>query len=57
MTTTNRQKFYPKMWRNIYSINTEARSIYIDIENENIILCPMNKFFNVDEVKENEIRR
>lgn len=43
-----------EMWSDINSINIEARSIYIDIENESIILCPMPKFFNIDEIKENE---
>ena len=42
------------MWKNpLTSINVEARSIYIDLRTEEIILCPMPKFFNVGEVDEN----
>ena len=42
------------MWANpLTSINVEARSIYIDLKTDEIILCPMPKFFNVGEVDEN----
>ena len=43
-----------EMWRDINSINIEARSIYIDLDSEDIVLCPMPKFFNIDEIPENK---
>lgn len=43
-----------EMWNDINSINIEARSIYIDLDKEDIILCPMPKFFNIDEIPENK---
>lgn len=46
---------YSDMWTNPNSIYREARSIVIDLNKEQIILCPFRKFFNVNEVEENKI--
>lgn len=45
------------MWDDENSIYRECRSIVIDLEREEIVLCPFRKFFNLNEVKENEINK
>lgn len=44
-----------EMWGNPNSINKEARSIVIDLNKEEIVLCPIKKFFNLDEVPETSL--
>lgn len=46
---------YSDMWTNPKSIYREARSIVIDLNKEQIVLCPFRKFFNINEVEENKI--
>ena len=43
------------MWDNPNSIYRECRSIVIDLENEELVLTPFRKFFNLNEVEENKI--
>lgn len=43
------------LWKNKDSIFRECRSIVIDLESEEIILAPFRKFFNLDEVEENNL--
>lgn len=43
------------MWEDENSPYREARSIVIDIENEEIVTCGFRKFFNLDEVEENKL--
>lgn len=45
----------PSLWTDKNSIFRECRSIVIDIKNENIVIAPFKKFFNLNEVKETEI--
>ena len=45
------------MWDNPNSPYRECRSIVIDIERENIVMCPFRKFFNLDEVEENKLKK
>jgi len=42
------------MWKDENSIYRECRSIVIDMEKEQIVLCPFRKFFNLNEVPEND---
>lgn len=41
------------MWEDKKSPYRECRSIVIDIKNDNIVSCPFTKFFNLNEVDEN----
>lgn len=43
------------MWEDEESPYREARSVVIDIRNEKIVIAPFRKFFNLNEVKENNI--
>lgn len=43
------------MWEDENSIYRECRSIVIDLHNEELVLTPFRKFFNINEVKENDI--
>lgn len=43
------------MWEDENSIYRECRSLVIDLEKEEIVTCPFRKFFNLNEVKENNI--
>lgn len=45
----------PSMWADKNSIYRECRSVVIDLKNECIVLCPFRKFFNINEVSENNI--
>lgn len=45
-------KEQPDLYENPNSIYRELRSLVIDIKNENIVLCPFKKFFNVNEIPE-----
>ena len=42
------------MWNDTEDINREARSITIDMDKEEIVLCPFGKFFNIGEA-ENDV--
>ena len=46
-----------EMWSNPNSINREARSIVIDLNREEIVLCPIKKFFNLDEIPETSLEK
>lgn len=43
------------MWEDEDSIYRQCRSLVIDIKNEHIVTSPFRKFFNLNEVKENEL--
>jgi tRNA splicing ligase len=43
------------MWEDKNSIYRECRSVVIDLENEELVITPFRKFFNLNEVKENNI--
>ena len=43
------------MWQDEESPYREARSVVIDIRNEEIVIAPFRKFFNLNEVKENNL--
>lgn len=43
------------MWEDENSIYRECRSVVIDLENEELVITPFRKFFNLNEVKENNI--
>jgi len=43
------------MWTDSNSIYRECRSIVIDLENEELVLTPFRKFFNMDEIPENNV--
>lgn len=43
------------LWTDKNSIYRECRSIVVDLKNEEIVLCPFRKFFNLNEVEENSI--
>ena len=43
------------MWDDKNSIYRQCRSLVVDLKREEIVLSPPRKFFNLDEVKENEI--
>jgi T4 RnlA family RNA ligase len=43
------------MWEDTNSIYRECRSVVIDLKNENLVLTPFRKFFNLNEVEENKL--
>lgn len=43
---------YDEFWESYGNIYRECRSIVIDVRNENIVLSPFDKFFNIDENEE-----
>ena len=43
------------MWKDENSIYRECRSIVIDLERDELVSTPFRKFFNLNEVKENEL--
>jgi hypothetical protein len=43
------------MWTDENSIYRECRSVVLDIENDNLVITPFRKFFNLNEVEENNI--
>mgnify|MGYP001206508995 FL=1 len=45
------------MWIDENSIYRECRSIVIDLKNEEIVLSPFRKFFNLNEVNENKLEK
>lgn len=45
------------MWDDTNSPYRECRSIVVDLKNEEIVVCPFRKFFNINETDENEIGR
>lgn len=42
------------MWTDKNSIYRECRSVVIDLKNEQLVLTPFRKFFNLNEVEENQ---
>lgn len=49
------QEMQQGMWEEQDSIYRECRSIVIDLLNEELVLTPFRKFFNLDEVEENKL--
>ena len=49
------QEMQESMWINPKSIYRECRSVVIDLEKEELVLAPFRKFFNLNEVQENDI--
>ena len=45
------------MWDDKDSIYRECRSLVIDLDEEEIVICPFKKFFNLNEVEENNINK
>lgn len=45
------------MWEDENSIYRQCRSLVIDLENEEIVVSPFKKFFNLNEVEENKLER
>jgi len=43
------------MWEDSNSIYRECRSVVIDIKNDELVLTPFRKFFNLNEVEENKL--
>ncbi|WP_291567094.1 MULTISPECIES: T4 RnlA family RNA ligase [unclassified Clostridium] len=44
------------MWTDKDSIYRECRSVVIDLDEEQLVLTPFRKFFNLDEVEENSLK-
>ena len=40
------------LFTNPHSIYREGRSLVINLNTEEIVLCPFRKFFNIDEIEE-----
>jgi len=49
------EAFKSDLYVNSNSVYRECRSLVIDIENECIVSCPFQKFFNIDEVEDNKV--
>ncbi|MFJ3388877.1 RNA ligase [Lysinibacillus sp. NPDC086135] len=49
------QEMQKGMWEDSDSIYRECRSVVIDLLNEELVLTPFRKFFNLDEVEENKL--
>lgn len=49
------QEMQRGMWEEEDSIYRECRSVVIDLLNEELVLTPFRKFFNLDEVEENKL--
>ncbi|MCX7746916.1 MAG: hypothetical protein N2645_08500 [Clostridia bacterium] len=50
-------EMHESMWLDPESIYRECRSIVIDIDREQLVLVPLRKFFNLNEVDENRLER
>ncbi len=48
-------EMHESMWTNPGSIYRECRSVVIDVVNEQLVLAPFRKFFNLNEVDENRL--
>lgn len=48
-------EMHESMWTDPESIYRECRSIVIDVANEQLVIAPFRKFFNLDEVEENKL--
>ncbi len=48
-------EMHESMWTNPDSIYRECRSVIIDVVNEQLVLAPFRKFFNLNEVEENKL--
>ncbi|ODM27663.1 RNA ligase [Acetivibrio mesophilus] len=48
-------EMHESMWTNPESIYRECRSIVIDVVNEQLVIAPFRKFFNLNEVEENKL--
>lgn len=46
-----------QMWEDPNSIYRECRSVVIDVKREELVLTPFRKFFNLNEVEENQLER
>lgn len=44
-----------EMWEDQGSIYRECRSVVVDLEHEEVVLSPYQKFFNLNEVEENKV--
>ena len=49
-------EMHESMWTNPESIYRECRSVVIDVVNEQLVLAPFRKFFNLNEVEENKLQ-
>lgn len=49
------QEMQRGMWEDSNSIYRECRSVVIDLLNDELVLTPFRKFFNLDEVEENKL--
>ena len=47
--------FSKDLYKNLNSIYREARSLVIDLNTEEIVLCPFKKFFNINELPETNL--
>ncbi|WP_010245611.1 T4 RnlA family RNA ligase [Acetivibrio cellulolyticus] len=47
-------EMHESMWTDSESIFRECRSVVIDVANEQLVLAPFRKFFNLNEVEENK---
>ena len=50
-------EMHESMWTDTESVFRECRSVVIDIINEQLVLVPFRKFFNLNEVEENKFER
>lgn len=50
-------EMHESMWTDTESVFRECRSVVIDIFNEQLVLVPFRKFFNLNEVEENKFER
>ena len=48
-------EMHESMWTNPESVYRECRSVVIDVVNEQLVLAPFRKFFNLSEVEENKL--
>lgn len=50
-------EMHESMWTNPESVYRECRSVVIDVVNEQLVLTPFRKFFNLNEVEENKLEK
>lgn len=48
--------FSKDLYNNVNSIYREARSLVVDLNTEEIVLCPFKKFFNINELPETNLK-
>lgn len=51
------EEMHESMWKDPDSIYRECRSIVIDVVNEQLVIAPFRKFFNLNEVEENRLEK